>query len=136
MTLLSNHSVEITVGYETFCLKLSFIIPFFKHFIPFVCDAGCHGSVEEEDLMAYLVTEQYQSNVRPVINDSDALTVYMGLSISQIIDVVSNKSRSSGYVCRVQTLYHKLPDSNSCHGMQYYPLNRALRRPQTVPVYL
>lgn len=48
---------------------------------------GCHGSKEEEDLMAFLVTEQYQSNVRPVINDSDALTVYMGLSISQIIDV-------------------------------------------------
>eukprot|EP00057_Strongylocentrotus_purpuratus_P021900 XP_011676374.1 PREDICTED: LOW QUALITY PROTEIN: neuronal acetylcholine receptor subunit alpha-3 [Strongylocentrotus purpuratus] len=48
---------------------------------------GCHGSQEEEDLMAFLVTEQYQSNVRPVINDSDALTVYMGLSISQIIDV-------------------------------------------------
>lgn len=68
--------------------------------------------------MAFLVTEQYQSNVRPVINDSDALTVYMGLSISQIIDVVSNTSRSSGYVCRVQTLNQKLPGSNPCHDMQ------------------
>ncbi|XP_071504068.1 neuronal acetylcholine receptor subunit alpha-3-like [Diadema antillarum] len=49
--------------------------------------SGCHGSKEEEKLLEDLVIEAYESNVRPVRNESEALTVYMGLSISQIIDV-------------------------------------------------
>ncbi|XP_022096242.1 neuronal acetylcholine receptor subunit alpha-3-like isoform X1 [Acanthaster planci] len=50
--------------------------------LPIVCD----GSLEESKLLTDL-TLNYNYSVRPVRNDSLPLKVYMGLSISQIIDV-------------------------------------------------
>ncbi|XP_033627625.1 neuronal acetylcholine receptor subunit alpha-3-like [Asterias rubens] len=50
--------------------------------LPIVCD----GSPEESKLLNMLI-ENYNFSVRPVKNDSLPLKVYMGLSISQIIDV-------------------------------------------------
>lgn len=50
----------------------------------------CIGSIDEENLLQNL-TMSYNRSVRPVLNDSFPLKVFVGLSISQIIDVVSSK---------------------------------------------
>jgi len=47
---------------------------------------GSHASISEESLLKKLFTG-YNSNVRPVLNDTDTVNVTIGLTVSQIIDV-------------------------------------------------
>ena len=47
------------------------------------------GSYHEERLLKDLLLSGYRKDVRPVENDRDKVVVRMGLSLSQIIDVVS-----------------------------------------------
>ena len=44
------------------------------------------------------IFEDYNSAVRPVINDSDAVEVKLGLTISQIIDVVCSSSKTRFFI--------------------------------------
>ena len=47
------------------------------------------GSYHEKRLLKDLLLSGYRKDMRPVKNDSDKVVVRMGLSLSQIIDVVS-----------------------------------------------
>ena len=47
------------------------------------------GSHHEERLLKDLLLGDYKKDMRPVENDSDKVVVQIGLSLSQIIDVVS-----------------------------------------------
>ena len=64
----------------------------------FIIVSVCIGSIDEENLLQNL-TMYYNRSVRPVLNDSFPLKVFVGLSISQIIDVVSNKIELFIYLC-------------------------------------
>ena len=48
------------------------------------------ASTNEQELINYLF-EHYKPEVRPVVKDSDAVDVTLGLTISQVIDVVCRR---------------------------------------------
>ena len=50
--------------------------------------SGSNASKAEEALLKKLF-EHYDVNARPVLNDSQNVTVKIGMTVSQIIDVVS-----------------------------------------------
>ena len=58
-------------------------------YIDCIPSLGIHASKAEEELFKYLFTG-YNSNVRPVLNDTDSVNVTIGLTVSQIIDIVSS----------------------------------------------
>ena len=58
----------------------------FFHLLPSVC----LSSDSEVKLLEHIF-EGYKPEARPVIRDSDAVNVKLGLTISQIVDVVSEK---------------------------------------------
>lgn len=60
-----------------------FVMLFF-HLLPTVC----LSSDAEVKLLGHLF-DKYEPQARPVIKDSDPVTVTLGLTISQIVDVVS-----------------------------------------------
>jgi hypothetical protein len=47
------------------------------------------ASLDEERLLNDLFLNGYKKEMRPVLNDSDKVVVKIGLSLSQIINVVS-----------------------------------------------
>lgn len=58
--------------------------------------AGSHQGPHEKRLLNNLLND-YNTLERPVSNESDALTVRFGLTLQQIIDVVSVYSVVSGF---------------------------------------
>ena len=56
---------------------------------PISCiSSGCKGSKYERALLKNLFQSDYDLNERPVVNDSDAVVVTLGLTLNQIVDVV------------------------------------------------
>ena len=51
--------------------------------------SGCRSSKYERALLAKLFESDYDLNERPVVNDTDAVVVTLGLTLNQIVDVVS-----------------------------------------------
>lgn len=49
--------------------------------------SGCKGSKYERALLKNLFQSDYDLNERPVVNDSDAVVVTLGLTLNQIVDV-------------------------------------------------
>ena len=52
---------------------------------------GCQASKNEQALLKKIFHPNYNLNERPAVNDSDAVTVILGLTLNQIVDVVSIK---------------------------------------------
>ena len=52
---------------------------------------GCQASKAEERLLKFLF-DKYDLNARPVLHDNESVTVKLGMTVSQIIDVVSTLS--------------------------------------------
>ena len=61
----------------------------FLHLLPTVC----LSSDAELELLGHLF-DKYKPQARPVKKDSDAVNVTLGLTISQIVDVVSSQYSS------------------------------------------
>jgi len=56
--------------------------------IVFVAAVSRQGAMERRLLNDLFITRDYNKLERPVLNETDALTVKFGLTIQQIIDVV------------------------------------------------
>jgi len=54
----------------------------------FVAAVSRQGAMERRLLNDLFITRDYNKLERPVLNETDALTVKFGLTIQQIIDVV------------------------------------------------
>lgn len=50
--------------------------------------SGTQASEQERALLKKLFHSNYDKNERPVVNDSDTVTVVFGLTLNQIVDVV------------------------------------------------
>lgn len=75
-TVTASNSIRIKHAMSSICLtKLDF-------------DLVSDASYFENKLLGDLFNK-YNKNVRPVVNDNDAVIVTMGLSLHQIMDVVS-----------------------------------------------
>jgi hypothetical protein len=63
------------------------------------------GSYHEERLLKDLFSRVDTNDLRPVANDSDNVTVEIGLTLSQIIDVVSmlESQTSSPQLCSINS---------------------------------
>ena len=59
------------------------------YLLPCICLVGCDGSEAEKRLYRHLFKD-YNPRIRPVVNDNETLEVSFGLTMSQLIDVVSN----------------------------------------------
>ena len=81
---------------------------FHKHFFP----VSVHGS-ETEDRLLKKLFENYNAAARPVRFDKDAVNVVFGLSMSQIVDVVSGNILDFIFIeiCFILDYYeiHKFP---------------------------
>ena len=65
------------IVWSSFCVPYSF--------------EGCQASKNEQALLKKIFHPNYTLNERPAVNDSDAVTVILGLTLNQIVDVVSIK---------------------------------------------
>lgn len=62
------------------------------HLPAFCNDAGCESGSHEKRLLHALL-DNYNVLERPVVNESDPLQLSFGLTLMQIIDVVSNRMK-------------------------------------------
>ena len=82
-----THTHTLTIE----CIALSLKRPV-KYWIILSVETVTHqGAMERRLLNDLFTTGTYNKLERPVLNESDALTVKFGLTIQQIIDVVSTK---------------------------------------------
>ena len=54
---------------------------------------GCQGKVNQtnhESILLKHLMDGYDKNTRPVLNQSDVVTVFFGIAYSELIDMVSN----------------------------------------------
>ena len=82
-----------------------------------MCLPGCCGGPNEKKLLSFLL-DKYNTLERPVTNESEPVVVSFGLTLQQIIDVVSIIDLHSPIVfyfdhsCRIR-------NGQSCLGMQF-----------------
>ena len=62
------------------------------------------GAMERRLLNDLFTTRDYNKLERPVVNETEALTVEFGLTIQQIIDVVSTDFRCLHVKCNVKQI--------------------------------
>lgn len=72
-------------------------------FIP-VSEASCF----EKELLRDLFKD-YDKDMRPVLNDNDTVTVKIGLSLHQIMDVVSNIDSINSSMCCKSVVSQDIP---------------------------
>ena len=82
---MSNSSARRYFWVTFIMVRLNVVICLCVNLIPFPVEANPHAKRLYDDLLS-----NYNRLIRPVSNNSEKLTVNLGLKLSQLIDVVRN----------------------------------------------
>jgi len=91
----------------------------------FCCKVTRQGAMERRLLNDLFTDRDYNKLERPVLNETDALTVKFGLTIQQIIDVVSTELTILGRIMHQtkRLCYYYLRRSALCHAVRSVSLS-------------